>query len=60
VNSDSPHRQDKEASREDMLRSLGEAERQASGSEAGWELVGVIVVLIVTVAMIAAVNFYVP
>jgi hypothetical protein len=43
-----------------MRRSLGEAERQASGSEAGWELVGVIVVLIVTVAMIAAVNFHAP
>jgi hypothetical protein len=43
-----------------MLRSLGEVERQASGSGTGWELAGAIVVLILTVAMIAAANFHAP
>jgi hypothetical protein len=60
VNAGSPRGQRKEASREDMLRSLGEVERQASGSGTGWELVGAIVVLILTVAMIAAANFHAP
>lgn len=44
--------------RHDMRSSLGEPDRVAWESAARWELMGCIILLIVTVMMAAAVNLY--
>jgi hypothetical protein len=45
---------------EDIFRSFDGGDRRPPDDETGWELVGAIVVLIVTLSMIAAANFYDP